>query len=171
MSFEGIYNPVLVTAVINAPSGAGGASIDIPNLPQGFNFPFPIAGKAADGFFTKARTTDFATIVTGAEGNSSLVINPDQSGNFAITLQHGTDACRALSLLYQAQELMGAGQLPPFTFSVAYRDNNCTPPETHTGFNCLIGRTPDTSFGASLGTLVWPFVSATIISNHSARAV
>lgn len=169
MAYEGQYHPKLVTASILAPTGFGGVPIQIPGLPQGLQFPFPIVGRAADGFFTKTRTTDFATLVTGAEGNTSIVINPDQSGNFTITVQHGTLACRVLGILFAAQELIGEGQIPPFTFPVGYRDNNCTPPETHSGFNCLIARPPDVSYGASLGTLAWSFVSATVISNYGSR--
>lgn len=169
MATEGIYHPKLVTATIGGPTGFGGIPIQIPGLPQGLQFPFPITGRAADGFFTKARTTDFATLVTGAEGNTSIVLNADQSGNFTITVQHGTIACRVLGILFAAQELIGEGQIPPFTFPVSYRDNNQLPPETHSGFNCLIARPPDVSFGASLGTLAWMFVSATVISNYSSR--
>jgi hypothetical protein len=168
MSYEGQYNPKLVTATV-APPGVLGVPIPIPGLPQGFTFPYSITGRAADGFFTKARTVDSVTLVTGAEGNTSLVVNPDTSGNFAITLQHGTLGCRLLSILYSAQSLMGEGQIPPFTFSVTYRDNNQTPPETHAAFNCLIARSPDVSFGASLGTVVWGFVAASVVSNFSSR--
>ena len=169
MSYEGQYHPKLVTASIGAPLAALGISVDLPGLPQGLQFPFAITGRATDGFFAKTRTTDFASLVTGAEGNTSIVLNPDQSGNFTITLQHGTIGCRVLSILYAAQELIGEGQLPPFTFNVSYRDNNSTPPETHEGLNCLIARPPDMTFGASLGTLAWSFVAATVISNYSSR--
>lgn len=168
MSYQGQHNPVLVTASINAPLAPGNIPVAIPGLPQGLTFPFPIAGKAADGFFTKAVTVDFASLVTGAEGNTGLVINPDSSGNFTITVKHGTVTCRVLSILFKAQQLMGT-LLPIFTFSVSYRDNNMVPPETHDGFNCLIARPPDVSFGANVGDLAWPFVSATIVSNYSAR--
>ena len=168
MSYEGQYHPKLVTASIMAPVSPIGPVI-IPGLPSGLKFPFTIPGKAADGFFAKAVTTDFATLVTGAEGNTSIVCNPDASGNFTITLQHGTIGCRILGILFSAQRLIGEGQLPPFTFNVSYRDNNCTPPETHAGFDCLIARPPDVSFGASLGTLAWSFVAATIASNYSSR--
>lgn len=169
MSYEGQYHSKLVTATIGPPTAPGGIPVALPNLPQGFSFPFSVLGRAADGFFTKARTTDSVSLVTGAEGNTSLVIDPNASGNFTITLQHGTVSCRALSLLFTAQELIGEGQLPFFTFNVTYRDNNQTPPETHAGFNCLIMREPDVSFGASLGTVVWGFVSATVKSNFSSR--
>lgn len=167
-TFEGVHHPILVTATVGAPTALGGAPLVIPNLPQGFSFPFVITGRAADGFFTNTATTDFASLVSGAEGNTGIVINPDESSNFAITLQHGTVACRNLSILFNAQRLIGT-LLPPFTFGVAYRDNNCQPPETHDGFNCLIMRRPDVSYGASYGTLVWAFVAARTVSNYSAR--
>jgi hypothetical protein len=170
MSSEGIHNPVLVSATIGTPLAPGNIAVNIPGLPQGLTFPFPILGKAADGFFTKASSVDFASLVTGAENNTAIVINPNDSGNFTITLQHGTLACRILSILFNAQKLMGLA-LPIFTFPVSYRDNNCTPAETHDGFNCLIMRSPDVSYGAQPGTLAWGFVATTIISNNSSRLV
>jgi hypothetical protein len=145
--------------------------VAIPGLPEGLSFPFTISNKAADGFFTKTQTVDNFSLVTGAEGNTSLISNLDASGNFTITVQHGTQACRVLSILFQAQKLIGEGQLPAFTFPVSYFDINQTPPETHSGFDCLIARSPDVSYGASLGTVAWSFVSATIVSNFSSRAV
>lgn len=169
MSFEGTYHPKLVTATVALPTAPAGVPLNIPGLPSGLSFPFTITGRAADGFFTKTNTVDFASLVTGAEGNTSIVLNPDDSGNLAITVQHGTIGCRVLSILFSAQRLIGEGQLPPFTFPVTYRDNNCTPPETHAGFNCMIARSPDVSFGASLGTVVWSFVAARVISNFSSR--
>jgi hypothetical protein len=170
MSYEGSHNPLLVTATIGTPLAPFNVPVVIPGLPAGINFPFAIPGKAADGFFTNTMSADFASLVTGAEGNTGIVINMDASSNFAITLQHGTIGNRALSILYNAQRLMGT-QLPIFTFPVAYRDNNNTPPETHDGFNCLIAKRPDVSYGASIGTLVWGFVSVTTVSNFSSRAV
>lgn len=167
-NFEGLYHPKLVTATVLLPTSPVGALV-IPGLPSGLKFPYTIIGKAADGFYTKTQTVDFASLVTGAEGNTSIVINPDDSGNFTITLQHGTIGNRILSILFSAQRLIGEGQLPPFTFPVTYRDNNCVPPETHAGFNCMIARSPDVSFGASLGTVVWSFISAKVISNFSSR--
>lgn len=167
-SYEGQYHPKLVTATILAPQSALGP-VAIPGLPQGFNFPFAVIGRAADGFFTRARATDSVTTPVGAEGNAQHVYNADESGDFVITVNQGTLTCVVLSALYKAQSLIGEGQLPPFTFNVEYRDNNCFPAETHTGFNCLIARLPDTSFGASVGTLVWTFRSAQQLANFGAR--
>ena len=169
MSYEGTYAPKLVTAQIGLPKTPLGVDVTIPGLPQSYSFPYTISGRAADGFFTKALAEDTVSMITGAEGNTQLVLNHNESGNFTITVHHGTRACRLFSLLFKAQRLIGSGQLPPFTFPVHYRDLSCTPPETHTGFNCMIMRDPDISFGASVGTVVWGFVSATIVSNLSSR--
>jgi len=171
MSSIGTFNPALVTASIQAPIAPGNIPVVIPGLLPGLTFPFPLVNaKAADGFFAKASTVDFASLVSGAEGNTGLVVNPDDSGNFTITLKHGTIACQILSVLFNAQKLMGT-QLPTFTFNVNYRDNNCFPPETHDGFGCLIMRSPDVSYGATIGDIVWGFVSTRIVSNLSSRPV
>ena len=170
-SYEGQYAPLLVTASIGAavPVSPLLNSIKIPGLPQGFTFPLVIVGRAADGFFTKTATVDTVSMVSGAEGNVQHVFNHDASGNVTITLQHGTFACRALSILFAAQQLIGEGQIPAFTFPVTLSDANSTPPEVHEAFNCLIMRNPDVTFGASLGTITWSFASAQIISNFSSR--
>ena len=169
--YEGQYAPLLVTATIGAPVNPILGNIQIPGLPQGLSFPATISGRAADGFYTKTATTDSVSLLSGAEGNVQLVHNHDASGNFAITLNHGTLFCRLLSILFAAQKLIGDGQLPAFTFPVTYRDNNSVPAETHEAFNCLIMRNPDVSFGASVGTVAWSFVSTRIISNFSSRGV
>ena len=171
MSYEGQYAPLLVTATVGAPTNPIVGNIQIPGLPQGFTFPATVTNRAADAFFTKTATTDSVSMVSGAEGNVQLVHNHDASGNFTITVQHGGLFNRLFSILFAAQKLIGTGQLPPFTFPVTYRDNNSVPPETHEGFNCLIMRNPDVSYGASVGTVAWAFVSTDIISNFSSRGV
>ena len=171
MSYEGQYAPKLVTATIGAPVNPVVGNIQIPGLPQGLTLPFVVTNRAADAFFTKTATTDSVSLVSGAEGNNQLVHNHDASGNFTITLNHGGLYNRLFSSLFAAQKLIGEGQLPPFTFPITYRDNNSTPPETHEAFNCLIMRNPDVSYGASLSTIAWAFVSTDIISNFSSRGV
>lgn len=169
MSFEGIYNPKLVTATVSPPSGALGVAISIPGLPEGITLPWTVSGKAADSFFSVTNTADMVSMVVGADGNISHVISQDESGNFSVVIKRGGRTNQVLSILYRAQRLMGAGQLPPFTFSVAVRDNNATPPTTHNGFNCLIVRQPDDTFGASDGEITWGFAAAQVISNFGSR--
>lgn len=168
-SFEGIYNPKLVTATVAPPSGALGAAISIPGLPAGVTLPWSVSGKTADNFFSVTNTADMVSMITGADGNITHVINQDESGNFSLVIRRGGLTNQVFSILYRAQRLMGAGQLPPFTFSVTVRDNNATPPTTHNGFNCLILRQPDDAFGASDGDITWGFVAAQLISNFSSR--
>ena len=167
MSYEGQYHPLLVTASIGAPVNPVLGPITIPGLPQGFSFPLVIPGRAADGFFTKTATVDTVSMVAGAEGNVQHIFSHDESGTVNVTVNHRTLACRALSILFAAQKLIGQGQLPRFTFPVTLTDANCTPPEVHEAFNCLIMRNPDVTWGASLGTITWAFASPTIISNMS----
>lgn len=169
MSYEGLYNPKLVTCTISGPIGALGVPVPLPNLPAQVSFPLTVVGRATDNFFTVTNTTDHTSMVVGAEGNVTHVLNPDESGNVSIVLTRGTFSNTALSVLYRAQRLIGAGQLPPFTFGVSVRDNNATPPTTHQAFKCLILRQPDDAFGASDGTITWGFVAAQIVSNYSGR--
>jgi hypothetical protein len=169
MAYEGQYNSKLVTCTIAAPAGALGVPIAIPNLPQGVTFPFTIAGKATDNFFTVTNTADMVSMVTGADGNTSHVISPDESGNISVVIKRAAFFNQVLSILFRAQRLIGAGQIPPFTFNVTVRDNNATPPTSHAGFNCLILRQPDDTFGASDGEITWGFVAATLVSNFAGR--
>lgn len=169
MSYEGQYNPKLVTCTIAGPLAALGIPLALPALPNGFSFPFTVVGRAADNFFNITNAADMVSMVVGAEGNPTHVISNDESGNIAITLSRGSPSNRALSILYRAQRLIGQGQLPPFTFGVTVRDNNAVPPTTHLGLKCLILRQPDDQFGAGDGSITWGFVAAQIISNFSAR--
>ena len=169
MSYEGQYAPKLVTATVGIPQNPLLGNIVIPGLPNGLTFPVIVTGRAADAFFTKTATTDSVSLVSGAEGNNQLVHNHDASGNFTITLQHGSFYNRLLSIVFSAQKLIGSGQLPPFTFPVVYRDSNSVPAETHEASHCLIMRNPDVSFGASLGTIAWAFVATEIVSNFGNR--
>ncbi len=171
MSNEGTYAPLLVTAEIGIPVTPVGIQVPIPGLPQGITLPFTITGRAPDGFFTKTATVDTISMVSGAEGNVQHIFNHDRSGNVTVTVQHGTLSCRLLSILFNAQTLIGEGQLPAFKFPVTLRDNNSTPPEVHEAFNCMIMRNPDVSFGASLGTIVWSFAATDLISHLSSRGV
>jgi hypothetical protein len=171
MSYEGQYNPKLVTCSLAAPSAALGIPVAIPNLPAGVVLPYTIVGKAADNFFAITNTTDMVSMITGADGNTSLAINPDESGQIAITIKRASLGNRVLSILFRAQRLIGQGQLPAFTFPVTVRDNNATPPTTHAGFNCMILRQPDDTFGMSDGDITWGFVAPTLISNFSSRLV
>jgi hypothetical protein len=169
MAYEGQYNPKLVTCSIAAPSAALGIPVLIPGLPSGVVLPFTLVGKAADNFFSITNTADMVSMITGADGNTTHVINNDESGNFSIVIRRGSIGNRVLSILFRAQRLIGQGQLPPFTFPVTVRDNNATPPTTHAGFNCMILRQPDDTFGASDADVTWGFVAATLISNFSSR--
>lgn len=169
MSYEGPYNSKLVTCTIDAPTGALGVPIQIPNLPQGVTFPFTVIGKSADNFFTVTNATDMITTVVGADGNVSHVVSPDESGNISIVLKRGSFFNFVMGKLFRAQRLIGEGQLPPFTFGATVRDNNATPPTTHAGFNCMILRQPDDTFGASDGEITWGLVAATLVSNFSGR--
>ncbi len=169
MSHEGLYTPKLVTFTVAAPAGAFGLPINIPGLPAGVTLPFTVVGKAADNFFSVTNATDMISMSVGAEGNATHVFNEDETGSFAVVLTRGALSNRLLSVLYRAQRLIGAGQLPPFTFGVAIRDNNAIPPTTHTGFQCLITRQPDDAFGAADGTITWGFMAAQVVSNFSGR--
>jgi hypothetical protein len=169
MSHEGLYNPVLVTCSVAAPTGAFNVPINIPGLPTGVTLPFTMVGRAADNFFSVANAVDMISMSVGAEGNATHVFNEDQSGSFSIVLTRGSLSNRVLSILFKAQRLIGAGQLPPFTFGVVVRDNNAIPATTHSGFQCLIQRQPDDAFGAADGTITWGFMAAQIVSNFSGR--
>jgi len=171
MSYEGQYHPKLVNATVGGPVAGGGLTVAAAalQLPQGVSLPYTVQGKSADNFFATANTSDMVTMAVGADGGTTHVVNADESGNFTLTLKHGTFACFMLSRLFRAQRLIGQGQLPPFTFPVTYRDPTCTPAETHEALNCLILRQPDMSFGASLADVTWGFVAATVISNFGAR--
>lgn len=167
--YSGQYNTRLITMTVGLPAGVGGVAIPIPGLPQGFQFPLIVTGLATDNFFTVTNTTDMVSMAVGTEGLVTHIINADESGNVSVNLKQGTVAVRALGLLFRAQRLIGAGQLPPFTFPVGVRDTNCTPPETHEAQNCLILRQPDVTFGAGEPEITFGFVAAQIISNWSSR--
>lgn len=169
MSHEGLYTPKLVTCTIAAPTGAFNVPVAIPGLPAGVTLPFTVVGKAADNFFSVTNAVDMISMSVGAEGNATHVFNEDESGSFSVVCTRGGFSNRVLSIMFRAQRLIGAGQLPPFTYGVAIRDNNAIPPTTHTGFQCLITRQPDDSFGAADGTITWGFMAAQIVSNFSGR--
>ena len=169
MSYDGQYNPKLVTCTIAGALGALAIPIVIPGLPQGFTLPYTVTGRTTDNFFTVTNASDMVSNVVGAEGNVTHVINNDESGNISIVVKRGSPSNVLLGILFRAQRLIGEGQLPPFTFGVTVRDNNATPPTSHAAFNCLIMRQPDDTFGASEGDITWGFMAATIVSNFQGR--
>lgn len=169
MSHEGIYTPKLVTCTVGAPAGIGGLPVAIPGLPAGVTLPFSMVGRAADNFFSVTNATDMISMSVGAEGNATHVFNEDETGSISVVLTRGSPYNRVLSILFRAQRLIGAGQLPPFTFGVQVRDNNAVPPTSHAAFQALIMRQPDDAFGAGDGTITWGFMAAQIVSNFSGR--
>lgn len=167
--YTGQYNTRLITMTVGIPAGVGGINVPIPGLPQGFQFPLIITGRATDNFYTVTNAADMVSTAVGTEGLVTHVINADESGNVSVTLKQGGLAVRTLGILFRAQRLIGEGQLPPFTFPVGIRDNNCTPPETHDALNCMILRQPDVTFGAGEPEITVGFVAAQVISNWSSR--
>ena len=169
-TYEGQYHAKLVTCTIGGPLAALGVPVTIPGLPQGITLPYTVVGKAADNFFSVTNAADMVSAVIGADGNATHVVNADESGNITVNVTRGGEFNRVMSILFRAQRLIGAGQLPPFTFNVGVRDNNATPATTHSAFNCMILRQPDDTFGASDGEIAWGFVAARLVSNFSARS-
>lgn len=168
MAYDGQHHPKLITINVGLPESAFGP-VTIPGLPNGFSLPFTLGGKAADGFATNARSVDFASMTPGADGYVTHVCNADQSGTIVYVCKQGTVVNKILGAIFAAQELIGEGQIPAFTFPVSTADYNCTPAERHEGFNAMIARPADVAYGASVPTLTWTFNCATLKSTYGAR--
>ena len=162
----GFYIPGAVQILIGSPVGFGGASVAIPGLPPGANFPFVMSGRASDEFASADRSVDSVTMQVGIDGEGVYVVTFDRSGELTVTVMESSFLNIALSTAHNAATNPKNPLL--FTLPVKFNDPFALN-KSMTARSCVIKRPPPMSFSGTAGTNAWSLLSIDMEINHGAR--